>query len=249
MNAGQSANLRDALLELARSIPAESLFPAKSKEAAGLIISDPYAFLIACCLDRGIKADIIWSIPYAMKSALGHLNPGKIGSMSLADIQNLLNSLAYRLRYIRDAPFTIRDLTMIVTEECHGLAEKVWEEKSALEVKRTLMSIHGVGPGIANMTVLLIEKAFPYRFKDLDRKRMDIKPDVHTRRVLFRLGLASSSSDIAAVEAARILNPAFPGELDEPLWWVGRNWCRARAPNCFDCPLNSICEKRSVHLG
>lgn len=244
MNVGQSANLRDALLELARSIPPDSLFPAKSKEAATLIVSSPFAFLIACCLDRGTKAEIIWSIPYAMKSALGHLNPGKIESMALADIQNLLNSLEYRPRYINDAPYTIRDLTTIVKEECNSSAEKLWEGKSALEVKRTLMSIHGVGPGIANMTVLLIEKAFPYRFKDLDRKRMDIKPDVHTRRVLFCLGVASSESDLAAVDAARRLNPEFPGELDGPLWWIGRNWCHARAANCVGCPVNLVCAKK-----
>ena len=247
MSPYMAAKLRDWLIQLSEDIPPASYFPAKSIEASRLIVSDPYAFLLASCLDRGIKAEIIWSIPYAMKSALSHLDPEKIGTMSSNDIRSLLNSLDYRPRYINDAPHTIRDLTTIVTEECNSSAEKLWEGKSALEVKRTLMSIHGVGPGIASMTLLLIEKAFPYRFKDLDRKRMDIKPDRHTRRVLFRLGVASSESDLAAVEAARRLNPEFPGELDGPLWWIGRNWCHARAANCVGCPANLACAKRREH--
>lgn len=244
MGQQHSGKLKDALLKLARSIPPESYFPAKTKDASRLIVADPYAFLIASCLDRGTKAEIIWSIPYAMKTALGHLDPEEIWSISSADIRSLLNSLEYRPRYINDAPCTVRDLTMIVVEDCKGDAVKIWEGKYASEVKRTLVSIHGVGPGIANMTVLLIEKAFPYRFRDLDRIRMDIKPDVHTRRVLFRIGVISSESDIGAVEAARLLNPEFPGELDGPLWWIGRNWCHARVADCANCQVNIFCKKQ-----
>lgn len=39
------------------------------------------------------------------------------------------------------------------------------------------------------MAVLLIERAFDIRFPDVDRSAMDIKPDVHTMRVLYRLRL------------------------------------------------------------
>jgi endonuclease III len=235
--------IRESLLRFALSIPPESYFQAKSPEASKLIVSDPYAFLIASCLDRGIRAEIIWSIPYALKNRLTHLDPGKIHEMASGEIRNLLYSLKYRPRYINDAPSTIHDLTQIVVEECDGDASRIWEGKRAFEVKRTLISVHGVGPGIANMTILLIEKAFSYRFMDLDRSRMDIKPDVHTQRVLSRLSGCELETDQSAIEIARLINPEFPGEIDGPLWWIGRTWCHSRKPDCPDCALFNVCDK------
>jgi endonuclease III len=241
MNDNKKLEIRRILLKNSFSIPPETYFPAKSQEAAKLIVSDPYAFLIACCLDRGTKVEIIWTLPYAMKIKLGHLDPFRMNDMELGEIRKLFDSLQYRPRYINDAPRTVRDLTQIVVDEFRGETSKIWEGKGVAEVKKTLRSIHGVGPGIANMTILLIEKAFPYRFSDLDRTKMDIKPDVHTRRVLFRVGASDSESDESAIEATRLMNPEFPGELDGPLWWIGRNWCHASSPDCANCPISGIC--------
>jgi len=231
-----------ALQGVARSIPSEKYFPTKDPEAAKLIVSDPYAFLIGCSLDRGTKAEIIWTIPYAIKRKIGHLDPHKVIYMTVSELRELFGSLEYRPRYINDAPFTVRDLTQIVVNEFGGVAAALWLRKRVSEVKRILLSIHGVGPGIANMTILLIEKAFPFRFPDLDRKVMDIKPDVHTRRILFRIGVSGAETDEAAISAARLLNPEFPGGLDGPLWWIGRNWCIASGPDCENCPISSVCK-------
>ena len=228
-------------MEIAEMIPPETYFPAKCVEAARFVVSDQYAFLVGCSLDRGTKAEIIWTIPYAMKIRLGHLDPRRIHSMTVGELYELFDSLEYRPRYVNAAPLTVRDLTQIVVEECDGDASKIWVGKPVCEVKRTLLSIHGVGPGIANMTILLIEKAFRYRFADLDRKKMDIKPDVHTKRVLFRIGASKDETDQSAIDAARIMNPNFPGELDGPLWWVGRNWCHSTSPECNNCPLSENC--------
>ena len=246
MNNHKAGQIVSALQALAKSIAKKEYFPAQSPEASRLIVSDPFAFLIACCLDRGTKAEIIWSIPYDMESKLGHFDPEKIGQMSAADIRALLESLPHRPRYMNDAPKTILDLTKIVLEECGGCASRIWEGRSAFEVQRKLMSIQGVGPGIANMTTLLIEKAFPYRFKEEDRRRMDIKPDVHTMRVLYRLGASRAETEKEAIEAARSLNPACPGDLDGPLWYVGRTWCHSSKPDCGDCPLSGSCERYGV---
>lgn len=43
--------------------------------------------------------------------------------------------------------------------------------------------------------------------------------------------------------AARRLNPAHAGELDGPLWLIGRKWCVAGAPLCGDCPVGDVCPK------
>jgi len=229
------------LLEFTPTVPNESLFPTIMPEAAPLIETDPYAFLIAVCLDRGTKAQIIWTIPYDMKMKMGHLDPQLIYQMSLEELTELFLQLPRKPRYANDAPKTIRDLTRFVVEECSGDASLVWEGRRAADVNRILRSVHGVGPGIANMGVLLIEKAFGVRFHDLDRSRMDIKADVHTVRVLHRLGASDALTVEAAYEATRRMNPTFPGGLDGGLWEIGRRWCFASNPHCVDCPMHRDC--------
>ncbi len=83
MNQNNLQKIRDTLLECDKSFNREILFPTMISEAAPLVVTDPYAFLIAACLDRGKLADIIWTIPYDMKRILGHLDPFIINKMSL----------------------------------------------------------------------------------------------------------------------------------------------------------------------
>jgi len=244
LNSDDLERVRQALLDCGQAFDSAELFPTVIPEAAPLVVSDPYAFAIATCLDRGAKAELIWTIPYDIKKLLGHLDPHRIYQMSLEELAGLFVRLPRRPRYVNDAPRTLKELTRIVVEECGGDASKIWKGKHASEVKRTFRSIHGVGPGIASMAVLLIEAAFPIRFDDLDRRHMDIKPDVHTIRVLYRLGVSQAMTEQAAVGAARRLSPEYPGALDGSLWNIGRTWCHATAPNCFECCVESICAKR-----
>ena len=131
-----------------------------------------------------------------------------------------------------------------MVEECSGDAANIWKDKRASEVWRTFLSIHGVGQGIANMALFLIEMAFPIRFDDLDHTHMNIKPDVHTVRVLYRLGVSTAKTEPSALEAAQRLSPDYPAAVDVPLWNIGRTWCHAINPNCQACCMEFICEKR-----
>lgn len=72
---------------------------------------------------------------------------------------------------------------------------------------------------------------------------MDVKPDVHVQRVLYRLGVAPSMSEAEALRAAAHLNPEYPGALDSSLWVIGRRWCKDNAPLCTDCIMNDLCPK------
>jgi len=166
--------------------------------------------------------------------------------MRIEEIKTLFDNLPKKPRYINDSPRTFQEITRIVVEKFEGDASAIWTDKSAAEVKKTFLSVFGVGNGIANMAVLLIEKAFDIQFADCDRSKMDIKPDVHTMRVLYRLGISREINEIEAIIAARYLSPEFPGNIDGPLWHVGRNWCHASKPNCTECPLEQYCPKIDV---
>jgi len=242
----QETALVETLLTYGRSIPPAALFPTVVPEAQGFALSDPYAFAIATCLDRGTPTEIIWTIPYDMHELLGHLDPYKIRELSLAGLSRLFARLPRRPRYVHAAPRTVYELTEMVCDEIQGDASRIWMGKNAAAVKRTFLRIHGVGPGIASMAVLLIEKAFAVRFDDLDRPGMDIKPDTKTKRVLYRLGVSSGEGEGDAVLAARRLHPAFPGALDAPLWRIGRGYCRVWNPECQNCPAADVCQRRGV---
>jgi len=51
------------LLDLHDQVDSSYLFPTPEPKARALIKQNPFAFCAAVCLDRGTKADIIWTIP------------------------------------------------------------------------------------------------------------------------------------------------------------------------------------------
>ena len=232
-----------ALLEFREKVSAHELVPVLEKEATILIKEDPFAFLFAGVLDRGTKAEIIWTIPYYIKKQNGVFNPRFFAGASLLDLDTIFHQLPRKPRYINDAPRTVKELSQLVMEEYGGQAQKIWENKDSRTVKATLEGIYGVGPGIASMIVLLLERWYGVYFNDIDHRNMDVKPDVHIIRVFNRLGFITEYKPDAALRIARELNPEYPGALDTPAWKIGRTWCTAFAPDCDQCPMNKVCPK------
>ena len=71
--------------------------------------------------------------------------------------------------------------------------------------------------------------------------------DTHVKRLSFRLGL-TRQTDPEKVEAE--LNKKIPEKywIDFPHWMIqhGRRVCIARAPQCSECPIESVCPKKGV---
>lgn len=235
------SNIGKLLLECCGRIEPQELFPTLVPEAANLIVDNAFAFLLAVSLDRGTKAEIIWTIPFWIKTALGHLDPCLISVMSLEEIRQTVEALPRKPRYTKDAPDTIHSIARLVCERFHGDATKLWQNKSAAEVKLILQGIPGIGKGIASMALILLQRCRGVRFPDWNT--MDVKPDVHVQRVLYRLGVSNVLDEKAAVAAAKKLNPDYPGAIDSPLWIIGRRWCRASNPDCVSCWVNDVCPK------
>jgi endonuclease III len=133
-------------------------FTTGLQEADELVFSDPFAFLLACSLDRGTKSEIIWKLPYYLRKHFGDLDPTRIGALSDAEVRQALEVLSAKPRYIGDAVVTIRALARLVTNEFDGHAERLWTAQPVQKIKNTLLSIRGVGPGIANMTINLLHR-------------------------------------------------------------------------------------------
>ena len=104
-----------------RSVPR---FTTGLQAADDLVFSDPFAFLLACALDRGTKSEIIWKLPYYLRKHFGHLDPGRMGTLSDADVRQALEALPVKPRYMGDALVTILALARLVTKQCDGHAER-----------------------------------------------------------------------------------------------------------------------------
>lgn len=234
------------LLEFGRTISPQELFPVLNIDAASLIEENSFAFALAAVLDRGTKAEIIWTIPYYLQEEIGEINPRFFVGKTLEEIGEILQKLPLKPRYINDAPRTIKGLSEIVVNEFNGDASKIWRNRSSKYVKTTFQRIYGVGAGISSMVVLLLERCFGIWFNDIDHRDMDVKPDTHVIRVFDRLGLISRPNEEEALKAARRLNPEYPGALDAPIWVIGRRWCSAYAPQCLHCPVYEVCPKNII---
>ena len=82
-----------------------------------------------------------------------------------------------------------------------------------------------------------------YNIELSDYYSIDISPDVHIKRIMYRLELISNQEDINLVlYKARELYPEFPGIIDSSCWEIGRNFCHPTNPNCLHCPLNNCCK-------
>lgn len=79
-----------------------------------------------------------------------------------------------------------------------------------------------------------------------DLRLIDVKPDVHVVRVFHRSGLTQRPDGRLCIEAARRLNPEFPGRLDWPAWEIGRKCCHDNAPDCSECPIDCVCPKIAI---
>ena len=248
-NGNREAEIVKRLLDFWEQIPRDdretSLIPGLGPEVRELVRTNPFAFLLAASLDRGTKTEIIWTLPYWLQQALGHLDPCYIAQMSEDDMRALLKQLPKKPRYINDAPYTILSLARMVCDEFHGDATRLWDGGTALETMQKFQEIPGVGPGIAAMLVILLDRLGMAQFSD--PYNIPVKPDTHVIRVMVRLGLIPpQSTEQDAVAKARALKPDYPGALDSPLWYIGRKFCHPTSPACAECPLNDLCLRVGV---
>ena len=202
----------------------------------------PHAFVLACIMDRQIKAERAWLIPYEISKEIGGFKFPKLLKLSLAQIKNIFkrrNLHRFNDTMAENFYFAIQRIYDNYNED----ASNIWKDKprSAVVVKRFL-EFKGVGVKIATMAANILAREFKIPMKDYIC--IDISPDVHVKRVFRRLGFISKEGDNdELIYSARELNPEYPGIFDLSCWKIGRNWCHPKNPNCKNCYLNKYCSK------
>ena len=201
----------------------------------------PHAYVIACIMDRQIKAERAWEIPYRIRERVGSFEFRRLRELSKADLVGAMRKPTTLHRYPAVMAANIYSAITLIDDKYGGDASRIWSGKpSSAAVVLRLLEFPGVGPKIATMAANLLARLFKVRFSDY--YSVDISVDVHVRRVLTRLGIVDAGALLErVVYAARAMSPEFPGLIDSPTFELGRNVCRPRNPRCGKCYLRKYC--------
>jgi uncharacterized HhH-GPD family protein len=211
-----------------------------NKEADDLIKKDPLSFLFAVILNQGIKAEKVWEIPFLLKKRLGHLDIKRIAEISDIEIKRVFKDNSPLHRFPEVMAIRIKDACRLVIEKYNGRPGNIWNDKPRSEdLQRRFEEFNGIGQKKASMATNILVRNFGVEVRD--KKGIDVSYDIHIRRVFLRSGLVDKDDMDLIIKAARDLNREYPGALDLPCWFIGRNWCHPLNPICSKCPIGKVC--------
>lgn len=204
----------------------------------------PHAFVLACLMDKKIKAERAWAIPYKIYKEVGTFNIYKLKEKGKEYYKELFNKNKFHI-FNNDMAEVFYNGVCHIVDKYEGKANKIWNDNpSSATVVYRFLEFYGCGIKIATMAANILARQFKIPMKDY--YSIDISPDVHVRRVLYRLGFIEKNAKVERViYKARELNPEYPGLIDYLCWEIGKNYCRPKIGDCKceDCDMNEVCPK------
>lgn len=201
----------------------------------------PHAFVLACVMDRQVRAEVAWLIPYRFATKLGGFEFSILESLTIENIKVLMGGPPQLHRFPEKMSTVFFEAISTIRNLHGGNADQIWANRpSSAKVVYEFLQFRGVGPKIGTMAANILARELKVPFSDYFS--IDISADVHVRRVLGRLGLVNTQASIEEiVYRVRSLYPKFPGLMDFPAWEIGRNWCKPQQPLCEECYMRDIC--------
>lgn len=209
----------------------------------------PHAYVLACLMDRQIKAEKAWEIPFKIKKQLGSFELNQIISNNEEFYSKLFQKHKLHRLTSEMGKIFYRG-AMRIKEEYAGDATHIWKDKpSSAAVVYRFLQFNGCGIKIATMAANILVRQYGVELSDY--ASIDISPDVHVRRTMKRLGLIPNINGKAdfnkinelIIYTAREINPEYPGIIDYSLWDIGKKICRPQNPECNMCDLSEVCPK------
>ena len=201
----------------------------------------PHAFVLGCLMDRQIKAERAWAIPYKVYKEFGHFEIDFLANeKEEKDYVELFKEGGYHR--FPEMPTLFYKAIQKIKNDYDGDASKIWSgNPSSATVVYRFLEFEGIGIKIATMAANILARNFKIPMSDY--YSIDISPDVHVNRVMKRLGyVGNDASREQIIYKAREINPEFPGIIDLVCFEVGREYCRPKNINCDDCPLKNECD-------
>lgn len=225
--------------------PYKKITFSKNEEADDLINNlknFPHAFVLACVMDRQIKSERAWLIPYYISQEIGGFEFERLLELNIEYLKDIFKKKSLH-RFNDTMAENFYSAIQLIHTKYNDNASNIWKDnpKSATIVLRFL-EFKGVGIKIATMATNILAREFKMNMQD--RICIDISPDVQVKKVFTRLGFISKeASNDELIYCARELNPEYPGIFDLPAWEIGRNLCKSQNPKCGNCYLSPFCEK------
>jgi endonuclease III len=239
--------IRDRLLEHGEALfraPKQMIQFTKNPDADALLndlSGHPHAFVLACIMDRQIKAEKAWLIPYRISEKLDGFSFEALQRLSRDDVLHLMKEPEPLHRFVDQMSGLFYAGVQRLARQYAGDAARIWAGRpSSSEVLFRFLEFKGIGPKIGSMATNILAREFKIPFSDYHS--IDISADVHVCRVFSRLGLCAEGASVEQViNKARSLYPKFPGMMDLPCWEIGRNWCKPQGPECGGCYMRDLC--------
>jgi endonuclease III len=229
------------------SQPQYTTFLKGDKKKNEILSNDPHMLIIMWIMSANFNAEKASNIPFALQERLGRVDMKFLATLPLQHIENAMQGLH---RFSKTRAGYLYSMAKFITEKYDGNPANIWlNNVSSTEITRRLREITGFGPELSKMVPINLVRNFHMNFPDI--KSMDVKVDVHLKRVMMRIGLSGPEADNHEVaknvrEAAEGVG-RYPVELDLPLWATGKWYCHKQNPSCGTCPLYSECTKLIVH--
>jgi endonuclease III len=239
--------IRDRLVEHGRTLfhAPKQLIQFTREAQADALLNDltqhPHAFVLACVMDRQVKAEKAWLIPYRISEKIGGFSMEVLSALSRVDVHRLMANPKPLHRFVETMAGHFHSAVHRIKGNFAGDAARIWTDRpSSAEVVYRFLEFDGVGPKIGSMAANILAREFKVPLADYFS--IDISADVHVRRVFARLGLCNADATVEQViYKAKALHPEFPGMMDLPSWEIGRNWCKSRGPECAGCYMKDLC--------
>ncbi|WP_329106837.1 hypothetical protein OG792_02140 [Micromonospora sp. NBC_01699] len=130
-------------------------------DANTLVLTDPFAFLLAVLFDQGIPAERAWQAPYELRRRLGHLDPAGI----VADPKGVRAAVAQQPalhRYVNNMSVWVVAAAGLVVDRYGSDAGLVWSgEPRAADLAARLRTLPGIGQKKAAMAVEILAREVP----------------------------------------------------------------------------------------
>ncbi|NLM00350.1 MAG: iron-sulfur cluster loop [Treponema sp.] len=205
----------------------------------------PHLFVLACLMDRQMKAERAWIIPYEVCTYFSVFSISELVTIKLEEYKKLFNEKSLH-RFNNTMAECFFNAVQDINSKYTGNAANIWNNKpSSATVVYRFLEFSGAGIKIATMAANILARQYKIPFSDY--YSIDISPDVHIIRVIKRTGLVKEhATSEMIIYKAREINPEFPGIIDYSCWEIGRTYCRPNNPDCVNCPIESECKKNII---
>jgi len=202
----------------------------------------PHFFVLGCVMDRQIKAERAWKIPFFISQEANGQDFANFCTLTFDQINNIFQERKLH-RFNKIMANCFYHAIQKINYDYNGDASLIWKENYLCDtVLQRFLQFKGVGIKIATMATNSLIREYKIPLKN--KSHIDISPDVHVRRVFTRIGLIEkNSSTDELLYCARSLYPDYPGVFDLPTWQIGRTWCRPDMPDCSSCYITNVCKK------